>query len=302
MINKLNHLISFIFLYPLFWMVSKLNFYLLYKLSDFLFYIFYYAIRYRRETVRDNLNLVFPEKNKHEIKDLELKTYRNLSDVLLEGIKFTTMTEEEVKKRFQFKNVEVLKELEKTKQDLVLMCGHYASWEWVFILDRFVSYDIYGIYKKLSNPYFDKIIKKSRSKFNGILISTKEAIYTIGKNAKANKNMSLYGFASDQTPKLKRAFHWGEFMGVTVPIHTGAEMLAKKHNLAIAFLSVEKIKRGYYMTTFEKITTTPKKYKDFEISDIFIKKVEKQIKKAPENYTWTHKRWKHKDKAPKKFL
>ena len=87
-------------------------------------------------------------------------------------------------------------------------------------------------------------------------------------------------------------------MGVTVPIHTGAEMLAKKHNLAIAFLATERIKRGYYMTTFEKITTTPKEYENFEISDIFIKKVEQQIIKAPEYYTWTHKRWKHKDKAP----
>jgi len=300
MINRLNHLISFIFLYPLFWIVSRLNFFLLYKLSDFLFYIFYYIIRYRRETVKHNLNLVFPEKTKKEIKNIELKTYRNLTDVLLESIKFSGMSEKEVKERFQFKNVEVLKELEKTEQDLILMCGHYASWEWVFILDRFVNYDIYGIYKKLTNPYFDKIIKKSRSRFNGFLISTKESIATIAKNSRSKKKISLYGFASDQTPKLKRAFHWGKFMGVTVPIHTGAEMLAKKHNLAIAFFATERIKRGYYMTTFEKITTTPKDYENFEISDLFIKKVEQQIIKAPEFYTWTHKRWKHKNKAPSK--
>jgi len=249
--------------------------------------------------VRHNLNLAFPEKSKKEIKNLELKTYRNLTDVILESIKFINMSENEAKERFQFKNIEVLKELEKTNQDLIVMCGHYASWEWVFILDRFVKYDIYGVYKKLSNPYFDKVIKESRSKFNGKLISTKEAIPRIGKNTKS-KDLCLYGFASDQTPKLKRAIHWGKFMNVNVPIHTGAEMLAKKYNLAIAFLSVEKIKRGYYMTTFEKITTTPRDYKDFEISDLFIKKVEKQIIQAPEFYTWTHKRWKHKDKAPSK--
>ena len=127
MINRLNHLISFVLLYPLFWIVSRLNFFLLYKLSDFLFYIFYYIIRYRRETVKHNLNLVFPKKTKKEIKNIELKTYQNLTDVLLESIKFSAMSEEQVKKRFQFKNVEVLKELEKTEQDLILMCGHYAS-------------------------------------------------------------------------------------------------------------------------------------------------------------------------------
>ena len=297
MLTKIGHLISFLLLYPLFWMVSKLNFFLLYKLSDLMFYVFYYIIRYRRKTVRYNLNLVFPEKTKDDIVNLEIKTYKNLTDVILESIKFINMSEKEVKTRFKFKNIKVLQELEKTGQDLVLMCGHYASWEWIFIIDRFVNYDIYGIYKRLTNPYFDKIIKKSRSKFNGFLVSTKEAIPTISKNSKKN-NLCLYGFASDQTPKLKRAFHWGKFMNIKVPIHTGAEMLAKKYNLAIAFLKVEKISRGNYLTTFEKITTTPKEYKNFEISDLFIKKVEKQIIDAPEYYTWTHKRWKHKDKAP----
>jgi KDO2-lipid IV(A) lauroyltransferase len=96
----------------MFWVVSRLDFYLLFKLSDFLFYIFYYIIRYRRQTVRHNLTLVFPEKSKKEIKNLELKTYRNLTDVILESIKFINMTENEVKERFQFKNIEVLKELE----------------------------------------------------------------------------------------------------------------------------------------------------------------------------------------------
>ena len=127
MLTKTGHLISFLLLYPLFWMVSKLNFFLLYKLSDLMFYVFYYIIRYRRKTVRYNLNLVFPEKTKDDIVNLEIKTYKNLTDVILESIKFINMSEEEVKKRFKFKNIEVLQELEKTGQDLVLMCGHYVT-------------------------------------------------------------------------------------------------------------------------------------------------------------------------------
>ena len=298
--SSLGHFISFILLYPLFWLVSKLNFYLIYKLSDLFYYLFYYIIRYRRKTVKENLNLIYPNKSKIQINIIEKKSYRNLCDVILESVKFIGMSEKQVIDRFKFKNIHVLKDIEKTNQDLILMCGHYASWEWIFILDRFVKYDIYGIYKSLTNKFFDRLIKKSRSRFNGYLINTKETIRVIQKNTRSNK-LSLYGFASDQTPKMKRAFHWGEFMGVTVPIHTGAEMLAKKHNLAIVFLKVKKIKRGYYETTFEKITTSPNKYKDFEISDIFMKLVEKQINEAPEYYTWTHKRWKHRNKVPEKY-
>ena len=192
---------------------------------------------------------------------------------------------------FQFKNIEVLKELEKTNQDLIVMCGHYASWEWVFILDRFVKYDIYGVYKKLSNPYFDKVIKESRSKFNGKLISTKEAIPRIGKNTKS-KDLCLYGFASDQTPKLKRAIHWGKFMNVNVPIHTGAEMLAKKYNLAIAFLSVEKIKRGYYEFEYIVVEAEPTKTQLGDITKAHTQVLEDTIKENPAGWLWSHRRWK----------
>ena len=82
MLNKFTNLFSFIMLYPMFWVVSRLNFYLLFKLSDFLFYIFYYIIRYRRETVRHNLTLVFPEKSKKGIKNLELKFHRKFEVIV----------------------------------------------------------------------------------------------------------------------------------------------------------------------------------------------------------------------------
>ena len=91
-------------------------------------------------------------------------------------------------------------------------------------------------------------------------------------------------------------------MGIKVPVHTGAEMLAKKLDMAVVFFKVKKLKRGYYETTFETITLNPKEYKDYDITDIFLKFVEKQIHETPEYYLWTHKRWKHRDKMPKDYL
>ena len=64
---------------------------------------------------------------------------------------------------------------------------------------------------------------------------------------------------------------------------------------------VKRLKRGYYETTFQTITENPKEYKDYEITDIFFKLVEQQIKEAPQYYLWTHKRWKHRDKVPERF-
>ena len=105
--------------------------------------------------------------------------------------------------------------------------------------------------------------------------------------------LNLYGFASDQSPRKNKANYWGMFLNNYVPIHTGAETIAKKYNMAVVFMDVQKIKRGYYEVSFVTITEEPKKFSDFEITERFIELLEKQIINKPEYYTWTHKRFKH---------
>lgn len=181
------------------------------------------------------------------------------------------------------------------------MCAHYGSWEWIFILQKYVKHKGYAVYKRLGNKYFDKLVKEIRAKYNSDLITTKETLNVLLKS-KRKGELTINGFVSDQSPKADKAFHWSEFMGIKVPMYTGAEMLAKKLDMAVVFFSVKRIKRGYYETTFKTISETPNDYKDFEITDIFFKLVEAQILEDPQYYLWTHKRWKHRDKVPEKFL
>ena len=124
----------------------------------------------------------------------------------------------------------------------------------------------------------------------------KETIPTIAENHH-NKILSLYGFASDQSPKVNAAYHWAPFMGHIVPVHTGAEMLAKRFDMNVIFLKVKKVKRGYYEASFEILSEDVKSVPNYEITNQFLKLVEEQILEAPEYYLWTHKRWKHKNKA-----
>ena len=277
--------------------VSKLNFRSIYILSDILHFIFFYVIRYRRKTILNNLKLVFPKKSNKEINRIFIQSTKNATDTFLESFKSLNMSEDEMKERFKFKNIKIVNEIESNNQSIIMLCGHFTGLEWVFILDRYVKSNVYAVYKKLSNKYFDRLIKKIRSKYDGNLINTKETRKIIAKNAKAG-TLDLYGFASDQTPTLKKARHWNYFMNIWVPIHTGAENIAKEHNLALVFLKIKKIKRGYYVTTFKKITTKPRDFKDYELTDIFIKLVEEQICNYPELYLWSHKRWKHRNKSP----
>ena len=180
------------------------------------------------------------------------------------------------------------------------MCAHYGSWEWIFILQKHVKHKGYAVYKRLANKYFDRLVKRIRAKYNSHLITTKETFNVLLKSKKKGE-LTINGFVSDQTPKVNKAFHWNEFMGIKVPMYTGAETLAKKLDMAVVFFSVKRIKRGYYETTFKTIAEQPKDFEDYEITDIFFKLVEEQIFEAPEFYLWTHRRWKHRNRVPEKF-
>jgi len=291
------NLLIYILVYPLIWFISILPFRILYIISDILYLLIYYIIGYRKEVVMSNLKLVFPDKKEKELKIISKKFYSHFVDVFMEMIKTFTVSKEEIYKRYTFKNVELLNELNKDNKSVILMGPHYANWEWIMSLDSFTNCEGYAIFKKINNKYFNNLIIKSRAKFGTNLIETSKIISKMIDNHQ-NNVQSIYGLLSDQSPKLKKTYYWRTFLGVKVPIHTGAEMLAKKYNMNLVFIDTQKIKRGFYETSFSLISDDVNKYEDYKLTDIFTEKVEKKVREQPEYYLWTHNRFKHKDKVP----
>ncbi|RDI55023.1 lysophospholipid acyltransferase family protein [Flavobacterium glaciei] len=283
----------FIITFPFLWIISILPFRIFYWFSDFIYLVVYYIVGYRKKTVKENLALALPHLSEKERLIIEKKSYQHLCDMFLEMIKTMTISADEMNRRFVITNIELVKEYEKKGKSAVLLASHYASWEWLLTTNEKTIFKGIGVYKKIANKYFDKLVRDIRSKYNAELVETNKAIPLMAENQK-NGILSMYGLASDQSPKLNRAFHWDKFMGVEVPVHTGAEMLAKKYDLNVLFVKVKKVKRGFYEATFVPITDNPTSIPDFEITDTFLREVEKQILEAPEYYFWTHKRWKHK--------
>jgi KDO2-lipid IV(A) lauroyltransferase len=284
-------LFFFVLIYPLLWLISILPFRLLYLFSDFVYFLTYYIVGYRKRIVRKNLKLAFPDKTDKERLIIEKKSYHHLCDMFLEMIKTMTISKEEMDRRFKFDNLDVYLDLEKKGKDIAVMIAHYATYEWVISMNSKISFRGYAIYKQIANKYFDKLVRDIRSKFKAELITTKETKSVI-QNNREKGILSVYGFASDQSPRLSKAQHWANFMGIYSPIHTGAETLAKKFDMNMIFLRVKKVRRGFYEATFEPLAENVGSIPDFDISVEFMKRVEKQIHEAPEFYLWTHKRWK----------
>jgi Kdo2-lipid IVA lauroyltransferase/acyltransferase len=284
--------IVYIIAFPLLWLISILPFRLFYLFSDFVYFLVYRVIRYRKSVVRENLALTFPHLSKAERKVIEKKFYHHMCDMFLEMIKTLSITPEEMEKRFHVTNIELVQDYARRGKSVILVASHYASYEWLLTINPKLGFQGIAVYKKIANPYFDKLIRKIRSKYNTELVETRKAIPTMAQNQRDGK-LSMYGLASDQSPKLDRIFHSMKFMGIEVPVHTGAEMLAKKYDLSVIMVKVKKVSRGHYEAAFLTIADNPHDYKNFDITEKYLKEVEKQILEAPEFYLWTHKRWKH---------
>lgn len=285
-------LFVFLIFYPILWLVSILPFPLLYLFSDAVYVVVYHGIGYRKKIVRDNLALALPHLSDQERLVIEKKFFHHLCDIFMEMAKTITISEKEIEKRYVLKNLDLYLDMEKKNKSIALVCAHYASYEWAVSMNRHTTFEGYGIYKKLANPHFDKLVKDIRNRFKATLITTRETIPTIKKNA-ISGHLGTYGFASDQSPQLSATYHWHRFMGIEVPVHTGAEMLAKRFDMNVIFLKTKKVKRGYYEATFEVLSLDAKSVPNYDITDDFLSRVEKQIHEAPEFYLWTHKRWKH---------
>lgn len=284
--------IAFILIYPILFLISILPFRLLYIFSDFVYVLIYYIIGYRKKVVRANIAMALPHLSEKERLIIEKKSYKHLCDMFLEMIKTMTISIKEIERRFVIKNLDEFLEIEKKNKSVALMCAHYASYEWVVSMNGRVSFQGFAIYKKINNPYFDKLVKKIRSRFKAYLITTKETRGVIEQNERKG-NHAIYGFASDQSPQVKPQTYWSKFMGIEVPVYVGAEVLSKKYNMNVVFLKVKKVKRGFYEADIELISDDVNAVPDYQITETFLRKVEKQIHEAPEFYLWTHKRWKH---------
>jgi KDO2-lipid IV(A) lauroyltransferase len=167
----LSKILYYLVIYP----VSLLPFSFLYGLSNVLAFVLEYIVKYRREVMFNNLKNSFPEKSEAELKLILHKFYAHFSDLVLEGLKGFNLSEKDARKRISFEGLEDIERFYKEKRDIIFVSGHYGNWEMPgSSLSLFLKHSIVGLYKPLSNKFFDEKAKKSRSAF-GVKLTAMQA-------------------------------------------------------------------------------------------------------------------------------
>ena len=286
---------KFLFYIVLFvwYLLSLLPLSVLYVLSDILFVLAYYVLRYRKRLVRKNLMDSFPEKNKSEIIKIEKGFYLFLCDYIVESMKLLTMSKKNLQRRMVFKGTETVNEIIADGQSCAIYLGHYCNWEWITSLPLYVTKDAQcgQIYHPLENKDFDRLFLRLRERMGAVCIPMAETLRRIVEFKKKGKQV-VVGYISDQVPYWNNIHYWTNFLHHDTPVLTGTERIAKSANHAVFYMDVKCVRRGYYECEFKLITREPKKYKDFELTEIYFRELEKTIQRDPKYWLWSHNRWK----------
>ncbi len=276
---------------PFLYLLSYLPFRAMYLISDLSYLLVYRVLGYRKTVVTQNLKNAFPEKSAEEIKNIRADFYRYFCDLSLETIKTLSISPSTLRKHFTHGDLSVLERYYKDQQSVILVMGHFGNWElggaYFSILPL---HQPYGIYHPLKNPHFDKLMIKMRTRLGAGTYTMKDTFRGMLKN---RHKLTATTFIADQTASPADAY-WMTFLNQDTAVFKGTELIARKMDYPVIYISVIREARGKYKLCCELLVEHPKRLAENELTEIHTRRLQQDIIKHPATWLWSHRRWKHK--------
>ena len=278
--------------------IASLPLGMLYVFSDFVYFIIYYVIGYRKEIVRKNLREAFPEKSRQELKKIEKEYYHFVSEIIVETVKLLRISEREMARRVEVVNAEEVNDKIKEGKSVVLMLGHYGNWEWVQEISRHVDDGVFkaSIYRPLNSKTWDNLYGRIRSRWGSHIIPQKRAVRAL---LDRDHRPWVCGFIADHRPRSNNGENIVEFLNHETSVIYGPEEIGRKTGAAFFFLEMERMKRGQYRITFHELQPEEDGL-PYPYTRAFWRAFEKAMRKKPSYWLWSHKRWKNDRVIPAK--
>ncbi|MDU0371726.1 lysophospholipid acyltransferase family protein [Hymenobacter endophyticus] len=282
---------------PLEWLLlglAHLPLSVLYVLGRGIYVLMAYVVRYRKRVVLENLRNSFPEKSAAEIAQLARQFYWHFAQVMVETIKLAAMPAAELKKRVLFRNPEVLERHFAAGRTVLGLSSHAGNWEWVLTSGAvWLSAHADGVYKPLSNPFFEHFLYRLRTRTGAGLIPMRD---TLRDMLQRKGEVRVVSMLSDQAAGPEDRPYWTTFMHQEAGFYTSNERLASRFRCPVVYVSIRRMRRGYYEILLTELYDgdAPLEPNTFPITAAFVQQLEHDIRLYPADYLWTHRRWKHK--------
>lgn len=277
-------------IYGVLYLISLLPFSVLYFLSDGLTYLVYHIVGYRKGIVLSNLKIAFPNKTEQERRTIAKNFYRNFTDTVVESIKLISAGDDLINTMFTA-NTKIFEQLALSKKNIQIHAMHNFNWEIVNQgVSRMMPLPFLAVYQPILNSFFEKLFYGIRSRYGTILIPANEF-----KNnfIKYSDKQYIIALVADQNASNPSRAWWANFFGKPAPFVKGPENAARDRDNIVLFANFFKIKRGLYTFEVELASEHPSELPEGELTLRYIKYVEDRINERPDNYLWSHRRWKH---------
>ncbi|WP_281062597.1 lysophospholipid acyltransferase family protein [Hymenobacter wooponensis] len=274
--------------------IASLPLSVLYGVAYGFYLLLAYVVRYRHRVVVQNLRKSFPEKSETEIARLAQQFYLHFSQVIVETLKLATLSGEELRRRVIFRNPEVLERHFAKGRTVLGLSSHAGNWEWVLTSGAvWLSAHVDGVYKPLSNVFFENYMYRLRTRTGAGLIPMRDTLRDMIKRKGETRVISLL---SDQAAGPEDRPYWTTFMHQEAGFYTSAERLATRFNCPVVYVSIHRVRRGHYEVVLSDLYdgSTPIPPDSYPITESFVQHLEQTIRENPVAYLWTHRRWKHK--------
>ncbi|RSK36343.1 lauroyl acyltransferase [Hymenobacter metallilatus] len=274
--------------------LARLPLSVLYVLGRVVYWLLAYVVRYRQRVVLQNLSNSFPEKSAAEIARLARQFYWHFAQVMMETIKLATMSAPALKERVIFRNPEVLERHFAAGRTVLGLSSHAGNWEWVLTSGAaWLSAHADGVYKPLSNPFFEHLLYQLRTRTGAGLIPMRD---TLRDMLQRKGEVRVVSMLSDQAAGPEDRPFWTTFMHQEAGFYTSTERLASRFHCPVVYVSIRRLRRGYYEIILTELYDgdSPLEPNSFPITAAFVQQLERDIQLYPADYLWTHRRWKHK--------
>lgn len=269
----------------------------LYGISWVIYVLARHVVKYRVKMVRKNLRNSFPGADAETLRRYEHDFYHNFADYIIETVKLLHISDQEMRERFRFNNIEAINRHLDAGKSVVCYYAHFFNWEWgsSFPLDAHAmvekGIDLNQIYRPLSNKHFDALMLHLRSRFGAKSLAKSLALRTFLQERRDVK-LSVTGFMSDQKPSHGDAVHVVEFLNQPTRMITGTEQLARRLGMAVVYWDMRKTSRGHYLVDIIDICDDASQLPKYQLTDTYAKLLERTIRRQPGIWLWSHNRWK----------
>jgi KDO2-lipid IV(A) lauroyltransferase len=276
--------------YGLLYVVSLLPMWFLYLFADALAALVYHVFGYRKQVVLDNLAIAFPEKPLKERKRIAKQFYRNFVDNFIETLKILSVGKTWMTKRFQIDG-EPFAEAYKAGRKCQVHLGHNFNWELANVaMPYYMDYTLLSVYMPIKNKVMDRLFMHLRSKTGVIMLPATDMRSSI---VPYRHQQYMLALVADQAPGSVTNAYWLNFFDRPTPFVRGPERGARAGNIPVFFSQIYKTRRGHYRAYFELGAENPQELPEGELTRRYIRFLEKAIRKHPEMWLWSHRRWKH---------